>query len=136
MIVADNNVLVAFWLPGAWTELAEAVKLRDSVWGAPILWRAEFRTVLAAHLRNGLLTEAEANTAYLNAQRDMGEKEFTVPTEPILQLVLGSDCNAFECEYVALAADLDVPLVTTNEKILRAFPKIAISLAEFARKKE
>jgi predicted nucleic acid-binding protein len=136
VIVADNNVLVAFWLPGEWTELAEAVKLRDSVWAAPILWRAEFRMVLTVHLRNGALTEAEANTAYLNAQRDMGEKEFSVPTERILQLVLGSDCNAFECEYVALAVDLNVPLVTTNEKILRAFPKIAVSLAEFARKKE
>jgi predicted nucleic acid-binding protein len=136
MIVADNSVLVAFWLPGACTELAEAVKLRDSVWAAPILWRAEFRAVLTAHLRKGLLTEAEANTAYSNAQRDLGEREFTVPTERVLRLALGSDCTAFECEYAALAVDLTAALVTANEKILRAFPKIAVSMADFARKKE
>jgi predicted nucleic acid-binding protein len=135
VIVADNSVLVAFWLPGEWTELAEAVKLRDAVWAAPIIWRAEFRGILTTHLRQGLLTEAEANTAYVNAQKDLADHEFTVPTERILQLALGSDCTAFECEYVALAQDLAVPLVTVSEKVLRAFPQTAVPLTDFARKK-
>ena len=135
MIVADHQVLVSFWLPGEWTELAEAAKLRDGVWAAPVVWRAEFRAVLAAYLRQGLLTEAEANTAFLNAQKDMGENEFTVPTERILKLVAGSECTVFECEYVALAQDLGLALVTTSENILREFPRTAVSLTEFARKK-
>ena len=135
MIVADHQVLVSFWLPGEWTELAEAAKLRDGVWAAPVVWRAEFRAVLAAYLRQGLLTEAEANTAFLNAQKDMGENEFTVPTERILKLVAGSECTVFECEYVALAQDLGLALVMTSENILREFPRTAVSLTEFARKK-
>ena len=136
MIVADNSVLVYFWLPGAFAEWAEAAKAQDGVWAAPVLWRAEFRNVLAGYLRRKLLTEAEANAAFLNAQKDLGAQEFTVPTERILKLVLASDCTAYDCEYVALAQDLKVPLVTTDKQILRAFPKTAVSLEKFAKKKK
>jgi predicted nucleic acid-binding protein len=99
------------------------------------LWRAEFRNVLAGYLRRRLLTEAEANTAYLNVQKDLGAHEFTVPTERIIKLVLASDCTAYDCEYVALAQDLGVPLVTTDKQILREFPKTAVSLEKFVKKK-
>ena len=135
MIVVDNSVLVRFWLPGDFAELAEAAKERDGAWAAPILWRAEFRNVLAGYLRRKLLTEAEANAAYLNAQKDLGAQGYTVPTERIMKLVLASDCTAYDCEYVALAQDLGVPLVTTDELILRAFPKNAVPLEKFAKQK-
>ena len=135
MIVVDNSVLVRFWLPGDFAELAEAAKERDGAWAAPILWRAEFRNVLAGYLRRKLLTEAEANAAYLNVQKDLGSQEYTVPTERIMKLVLASDCTAYDCEYVALAQDLGVPLVTTDELILRAFPKNAVPLEKFAKQK-
>ena len=136
MIVVDNSVLVYFWLPSAFAELAEAAKAQDGLWAAPVLWRAEFRNVLAGYLRKKLLTEAEANAAYLNVQKDLGAYEFTVPTERILKLVLASDCTAYDCEYVALAQDLKVPLVTTDKQILRAFPKTAVSLEKFVKKKK
>jgi len=134
VIVVDHSVLVYFWLPGEFTELAEAARETDGVWAAPVLWRAEFRNVLAGYLREKLLTEAEANAAYLNAQKDLGAQEFTVPTERILKLVLASECSAYDCEYVALAQDLGVALVTTEKQILRAFPKTAVSLENFAKK--
>ena len=136
MIVADNSVLVYFWLPSAFAEWAEAAKAQDGVWAAPVLWRAEFRNVLAGYLRKKLLTEAEANAAYLNAQKDLGAQEFTVPTERILKLVLASDCTAYDCEYVALAQDLNVPLVTADPLLVRAFPKTAVALEKFGRRKK
>ena len=135
MIVADNSLLVYFWLPGDFAELAEAVKDRDKVWASPVLWRSEFRNVLAGYLRRKVLTEAEANAAYLNVQKDLGANEYSVPTERVIKLVLASDCTAYDCEYVALAQDLGVPLVTTDKQILRAFPKIAVSMDKFAKKK-
>ena len=133
MIVADNSLLVYFWLPSAFAEPAEAVKDRDKVWASPILWRSEFRNVLAGYLRRKTLTEAEASTAYLNVQKDLGANEYSVPTERIIRLVLESDCTAYDCEYVALAMDLGVPLVTADKQVLRAFPKTAVSLEKFAR---
>ena len=133
MIVADNSLLVYFWLPSALAELAEAVKDQDKVWASPILWRSEFRNVLAGYLRRKTLTEAEANTAYLNVQKDLGANEYSVPTERIIKLVLASDCSAYDCEYVALAMDLGVPLVTADKQLLKAFPKTAVSMEKFVK---
>lgn len=135
MIVVDSSVLVYFWLPSEFAVVAEAAKAQDKVWAAPILWRAEFRNVLAGYLRRKILAEAEANAAYLNVQQDLGANEYSVPTERIIKLVLASDCTAYDCEYAALAQDLDVPLVTTDRQVLRAFPKIAVALEKFAKKK-
>ena len=136
MIVADNSVLVSFWLPSEWSGVAEAAKAVDEVWAAPVLWRSEFRNVLAGYLRQNLLTEAEASAAYLNVQTDLGENEYSVPTERVLQLARSSDCPAYDCEYVALAQDLGVPLVTTDPGILKAFPKTAVALEKFAKIKK
>jgi predicted nucleic acid-binding protein len=136
VIVVDNGVLVHFWLPGGQAGLAEAVKARDETWAAPILWRSEFRSVLAAGLRRKALTEAQANAAYLNVQNDLGANEYSVPTERVIKLVLASDCSAYDCEYVALARDLGVPLVTAERRILKAFPRTAVSLEQFVGKKK
>ena len=131
MIVADNSLLVYFWLPSDFAELAEAVKHRDKVWASPILWRSEFRNVLAGYLRRKTLAEAEANAAYLNVQKDLGANEYSVPTERIIKLVLASDCSAYDCEYVALAKALQVTLVTSDREVLRAFPKVAVAPKDF-----
>lgn len=136
MIVVDNSVLVYFWLPSEFAGLAEAAKTEDGVWAAPILWRSEFRNVLAGYLRRNVLSEAEANAAYLNAQKDLGANEYSVPTERVLKQVLHSDCSAYDCEYVVLAQDLGVPFVTTDKQVLKTFPKAAVSLETFAKKKK
>jgi len=42
-----------------------------------------------------------------------------------MQLVKSSQCSAYDCEFIALAQYLDVPLITADKKILREFSKIA-----------
>lgn len=128
-------MLVYFWLPSEFGELAEEAKAKDAIWAAPILWRSEFRNVLAGYLRKKLLTLNDAVTGYLNCQRDLGQHEYSVPTERVMKLVLASQCSAYDCEYVALAEDLGVPLVTMDKQLLHEFPKIAVSLEKFVRLK-
>ncbi len=48
----------------------------------------------------------------------------------VLHLAQISHCSAYDCEFVALARRLDVPLVTADKQILKAFPLIALSLAK------
>jgi predicted nucleic acid-binding protein len=50
----------------------------------------------------------------------------------VLQLAAASRCTAYDCEYVALAYALDVPLVTVDRQILSHFPERAIALDLFA----
>jgi predicted nucleic acid-binding protein len=45
-----------------------------------------------------------------------------------MQLVNSSSCSAYDCEFVALAQYLDIPLITEDKKILRDFPSATKSL--------
>ena len=42
----------------------------------------------------------------------------------------GSVCSAHDCESVAVANALQVPLVTMDAKLSKAFPTRAVSLAD------
>ena len=53
MIVADTNLIAYFFIPGEHTTAAKSVFLRDPDWVAPLLWKSEFRNVLATYLRQG-----------------------------------------------------------------------------------
>lgn len=56
-----------------------------------------------------------------------------VATTGVLALALRSGCPAYDREYVALAEGLDVPLVTFDREVLRAFPNRAITPQAFLR---
>lgn len=49
--------------------------------------------------------------------------EFAVDSETVLELAAGSGCSACDCEFVALAEYLDVPLVSADQKLKTRFGK-------------
>jgi len=49
----------------------------------------------------------------------------------VLSLVHSSGCSAYDCEFVNLAKDLGVLLVTQDQKVLHNFPETAISMGRF-----
>ncbi|MFN2317133.1 MAG: type II toxin-antitoxin system VapC family toxin [Gemmatimonadales bacterium] len=131
MIVADVNLIAYLLLGGPNQDLAQRVLERDSTWGAPLLWRSEFRSVLAAFMRQRDLTLGDARRAHDLAEQLLAGREFTVPGARVLEMVAASDCSAYDCEYVALAEELAAPLVTADRQLLRAFPERAISPKDF-----
>ena len=133
MIVVDTNVLAALWLPGGQVRAAERSLRRDPEWAAPLLWRSELRNVIATLLRRGVLDLATALSIIDAAEEHLAGKEFAVPSAEVLRLAEGSGCAAYDCEFVALAEELDVPLVTNDRQLLRAFPRRTQSLASFVR---
>lgn len=125
MIVVDTNVIVALWLPTSTSDLSERVLARDPEWAAPLLWRSELRSVLAGCLRRGMLDLARASSIAEDAETHLRGREFQIPSHEILRRVSGSRCSAYDCEYVVLAEQLGVPLVTSDREILDQFPRIA-----------
>ena len=51
----------------------------------------------------------------------------------MLELTLASSCTAYDCEFVALAKELGVKLVTSDRQILAQFPETAIAPGQFVR---
>jgi predicted nucleic acid-binding protein len=129
VIVVDTNVVAYLYLPTEFTPYSEALLERDADWAAPLLWRSEFRNILAGYLRRKLLTFDAATSLQTEAEYLLAGAEHEVASRQVLELVRDSDCSAYDCEFVALAMNLGVRLVTMDARILRAFPKISIALA-------
>jgi predicted nucleic acid-binding protein len=128
VIVVDTNVLAYLYLPTEHTARAEALLQRDPDWAAPVLWRSEFRNILAGYMRRKALTFDEARAVQAEAEALMAGNEHDVDSQGVLELVRDSNCSAYDCEYAALAMRLGVRLVTMDAKLLKAFPKHAIPL--------
>ena len=128
MIVVDSNVIAYLYLPGEFTAAAEALLERDPEWAAPVLWRSEFRNILAGYLRRGALTFEQALALQREAESLLAGLEYEVDSRSVLELVRDSDCSAYDCEFVALAEKLKTKLVTMDKKLLKAFPGKAMAL--------
>ena len=124
MIVVDTNVLVYFHLGGPALEAVERLWKDDPDWHAPMLWRSEFCNVLAGYLRHGM-SAAEARRICHLAEQRMRKREHRVSAAAVLTLASRSACSAYDLEFVALAQQLGVPLVTTDRQVLREFPRVA-----------
>jgi len=129
MIVVDSNVVAYLYLPGDHTDKAEALLEQDADWAAPLLWRSEFRNILAGYMRRKALSFEMARDLQLEAESLLAGAEHEVDSRRVLELVRDSDCSAYDCEFVALAKTLGVKLVTMDTKLLKAFPKHAVSLS-------
>jgi len=131
VIVVDTNVIAYLLLGGEKTPQARAVFQKDSSWVAPILWRSEFRNILAYYLRQGKLVLADALQLMIEAELLFQGEEYQVESGEVLSLVSSSRCSAYDCEFVALARHLNIPLVTSDGQMLAEFPETAVSLDAF-----
>ncbi len=128
MVVVDANVLAYFYIRSEFTEAAEDLRQREPEWVVPTLWRSEFRNVLAAHIRRRRMTLEDAVLLHEAATRLVAGSEHQVDPISVLKLIQQSDCSAYDCEYVALATDLGLRLVTMDRKLLGSFPDRTVPL--------
>ena len=131
MIVVDTNVIGYLYLANPNSPQAEQALRKDATWTAPLLWRSEFRSVLALHLRKQLLSLEASQQIMTEALGQMQDQEYEVDSDQVLRLAARSNCSAYDCEFVALAQELGLPLVTVDKQVLRDFPKVATALAAF-----
>jgi predicted nucleic acid-binding protein len=133
VIVADTNLIAYFFIKGDFTDQADAVFHKDPEWAAPLLWRSEFRNVLSLYIRKGFINLVEAVDLMQEAELFMKGMEFLVPSLNILKLTEESKCSAYYCEFVALAEQFGLELVTSDSLILKKFPGTAVHMSEFIK---
>lgn len=77
-----------------------------------MLWRSEFRSILAGYLRRRQLTVEHVRALQAEAEGLMAGAEYEVDSPRVLELVRDTDCSACDCEFAALALPrLAVPLI-------------------------
>ncbi|MFC1499196.1 type II toxin-antitoxin system VapC family toxin [Verrucomicrobiota bacterium] len=132
MIVVDVNTIAYLWIPGEMTNLAEKALARDGIWVSSILWKSEFRNILTQYLHKGDMGLETAQRCLDGAESQMSGREYILPSSLVMRKAAESRCSAYDCEYVALAYDMGIKLVTSDKQILSEFSEISISLKSFA----
>ncbi|MCI0435521.1 MAG: hypothetical protein L0271_18030 [Gemmatimonadetes bacterium] len=82
-------------------------------------------------MQHGQTELAVAIDAAAVAAQLFGDREFLPNGEHVLHLAADSGCSAYDCEFVAVARDLDVPFVTLDPAVLKAFPGFAVDARRF-----
>jgi predicted nucleic acid-binding protein len=95
---------------------------------------SEFRNALIFYVRKGLMELDEAATHGLHAERLVEDSSHPVDSLRVLSLAAQSGCSAYDCEFVALAQELGVPLVTSDRKLATKFKPLAILLREYVQR--
>ena len=130
MIVTDTNIISYLLLPSLYTDSVDALFQIDSDWAAPVLWKSEFRNVLALFLRKKIISLEKAMQLQEQAESIMIH-EFDISSSQVLTLVNESTCSSYDCEFIALAHHLNTRLITQDKKLLKEFPSTAISVSDY-----
>lgn len=133
MIVADTNTIAYLYLPTDQTDDVISLLHKDPQWVAPLLWRSEFRNVLALYVRKKVIDLDTAIAMQAQAESQLADNEYTVSSMDVLALSRETGCSAYDCEFVSLAKSLNLSLITGDKKLIRAFPRIAMTAGDYLR---
>lgn len=133
MIVADTNTIAYLYLPTAQTDNVVSLLHQDPHWIAPLLWRSEFRSVLALYVRKGIIDLNTAIAIQSQAEQQLAENEYSVNSMDVLALASESGCSAYDCEFLSLAISLNLKLITGDKKLIQRFPGIAMTARDYLR---
>ena len=101
----------------------------------PELWRHEFLNVLASYLRFDKVPVAALLSAWERARDLFGNSTCEVNMPNALRVAGEQNISAYDAQYVVLARNLGVPLITEDRKLLRAAPKEARSIKQYLMSK-
>ena len=130
MIVADANVVAALYFDSAATADARSLLDLDGDWVVPDLWRHEMLNIAANYAKFAQSGLAGVTAAWEHADAMFGPRQRAVNMSAALALALKLRLSAYDAQYLALAKELDVPLVSLDKKLCAAAPTIALSLRD------
>ena len=128
MIVVDTNVMV-YLLTGVGPG-KEAARLlaNDPEWAAPPILLSELQNVMVGLMRRRQIGLRDAEDICRDARAVLGDRTPSVPTPPVLETAIEGRMSAYDAEFVVLARQLGIPLVTADRAILEGAPDVAVPL--------
>lgn len=132
MIVADTNLVAYLVIPGDSTRQAERVRAKDRVWVVPPFLPHELLNVMATYVRKDVLDRDEALRAYRRGLSLVTVSDLKLDPVAVLNLASAAGGATYDAEFVWLAQQLRVPVVTADQEMLKAFPAVTVGLDQFA----
>lgn len=131
MIVVDTNILVYAIVNGPQTASVHQVLAWDSDWAAPDIWRIEFVSAVTTLVRGRAISASDAESAIIDADRLMFSRDFSVNPVETFRAAQTYDLSAYDAQFVTLARNFGIRLLTADRRVLRNASSIAISPADF-----
>jgi len=126
MIMADCTLIARLIIAAEDPRDVEMLWLRDSAWAAPVLWKAEFASVLLKYERIGQLSTAGAGERLRRALEILEHTTYYVSMERALESARRTGCSRYDSYYVALAEDLGAKLYTYEREVLKKCQGVAV----------
>lgn len=131
MIVVDVNVIAYLLIAGEKTAEARVVRELDADWIVPDLWRDEFLNILATYVRHGGIDLETAVALWLSAMALFEGKDSTPDPITTLQLAARHQLSAYDAQYLVVATDHDIRLITEDRAMLKAVPQRCMTMRDF-----
>jgi predicted nucleic acid-binding protein len=130
MIVVDASIVSFLLIEGELTEEARALYRIDSEWITPPILNHEMLAILTEV--GSLEGDAAAMIELWRQVRLLVGSRQQIP-DPVRSLRRGveSGISGYDAQYLALAEQLSLPLITEEEALLQAAPSRAVSLRSY-----
>jgi predicted nucleic acid-binding protein len=130
MRVVDTNIVAYFLMEGGHSAAARQLHSLDPDWRSEAFLLVEFTNVLASSIAAKRMTFSQAGDFLANATVLFAGKLPHVSHELVLTTALQYRISAHDARFLALALQLNTPLVTEDAKLRAAAPKLTQSLGE------
>jgi predicted nucleic acid-binding protein len=131
MIVIEANILIYALIECDNSRMIPQLREKDADWRTTGLCLHETLNVLATFQRRGLLTLEQCQELLKSANRFISVAQCEVNIEASLAVAAKYGITGYDAQYVALAQNLAVPLITEDRKLRHAVPGIGVSMQEF-----
>jgi predicted nucleic acid-binding protein len=129
VIVADSTLVAGLLFPtDEFHQVARAVRAKDSGWRCPELVFSELRSVGLKRVRNKVPPDSVIAQCNLAAS---AVSVYRMHNHSVLHAAIEGDIWAYDAEYVALARQLAVTLVTSDTDLVKKFPAVAMLPHQF-----
>ena len=130
MLVIDTNIIAPLYVRSARTDAVTKLFAQDQIWRTEPLALIELSNVLITYERARYITAASARDCLKRAAAFLQPNLFRVTHQAALDAALRYGTTAYDGRFLALAQQLGNRLVTEDEKLRAAAPKLTQSLAE------
>ena len=131
MIVVDVNVIAYLLIAGEKSADAQALHELDPDWILPDLWRDEFLNILATYVQQGGADLESAGALWQSAVALFGPQERAADPLSVLGLAHRYRLSAYDAQYLAVAVQLSVPLITEDRALCQSTPHHSRSLRDY-----
>ena len=131
MIVVDANILIYSLIAGDNTKLVQKLREKDADWRTDGLCLHEILNALATYQRRDVLSLAQCKKLLEHAERFVQVAQCEVKMGAALAVAAKYAITGYDAQYIALAQNLDAPLITEDRKLKEAVPGVAFSMTEF-----